>query len=515
MHRALQIDEILRCICVQIADVDGPPALEYAPGRGDLSRLARTCTVFVEPALDSLWTFQDTLLNLLRTMPSDLWHIMEIPPDDVRASWGDVDSSLEISLLRSPRGSDWDRFKLYARRVKSFVDERICSETSVVYDTLASEFRNGTIFPMLEILHWFSVEPELFDCIHLFLSPGLTRLNIHSAPDGAISASLKLPRLKQFSIGFTRHPSISRFVCTLRDLERLVVPELDLKALNHLSRLPCLRHLWLMSPQPPHYPPPPHDLPCFPALRIFECESIEAAPNLLRRTGRSLVQFELAARSWRTIPTQQIFRELYAALASSCTHSLLEKITVEQPRHAQPIISTQLNLYVLSGDDLKKLFCFNNLVHVSLAHIIAVDLDDAVALDMARAWPRIELLLFPCDNTHRIKPRMTLEGVYAFAKHCPLLQKLAILFNATTVPKSHLTAGEKEQQPVVSQDKLEILDVAYSFIGAEPREWLPVANLLRSIFPALRHVKAMKPDSSTDARALAMSKAWTQLSRGF
>ncbi|KAJ7624435.1 hypothetical protein FB45DRAFT_1060740 [Roridomyces roridus] len=176
MHHALQIDEIVRCICVQMAYGDGPPVPQYPRRCGDLARLARTCTTFVDPALDSLWSFQGTLLHLLRTMPGDLWDIIEIPPEDASsdATRGEEDLSLEITLRRTPRASDWDHFKCYARRVRSFTDEHICSEISVVYDTLVAEFFNGAIFPRLDTLYWFSVEPELFDYILLFLSPGLT-----------------------------------------------------------------------------------------------------------------------------------------------------------------------------------------------------------------------------------------------------------------------------------------------------------------------------------------------------
>ncbi|KAJ7624431.1 hypothetical protein FB45DRAFT_1030577 [Roridomyces roridus] len=300
----------------------------------------------------------------------------------------------------------------------------------------------------------------------------------------------------------------------LHDLERIIVPDLDLEAFDHLSRLPRLQYLWLMSPEPPRYPPSPKDLPCFPSLRIFECESMEAAPNLLERTGKSLVQFELSSRSWRVTPTKQMFRELYAALASSCTHTLLKNITIDKPWR-KPIEPTQLELYVLSGEDLKSLLCFQNLVHVSLAHSVAVDLDDAVTLDMARAWLRIEVLAFPSgESLHRITPRMTVEGVSAFAEHCPLLRRLSILFDATSVPKPKLTLWRKKHRRA-SQRKLTHLDVAYSAIGGNKKEWSRVADFLRSIFPALYRIEASKPDSSADHQVSAVYKAWMKVSAKF
>jgi hypothetical protein len=83
MHRALQIAEMVEMICAQVA-FDGPndwwaglPIQKYPRRRQDLSRLARTSTIFLSPALDALWSYQGTLLHLLRTMPNDLWDITE------------------------------------------------------------------------------------------------------------------------------------------------------------------------------------------------------------------------------------------------------------------------------------------------------------------------------------------------------------------------------------------------------------------------------------------------------
>ncbi|KAJ7622154.1 hypothetical protein FB45DRAFT_1006185 [Roridomyces roridus] len=523
MHHALQIDEIARCICAQISRpgpsdwCDGLPVQQYPRGSCDLSNLARTCTTLSEPSLDALWSFQGTILHLLRTMPSDLWDItIQVPRgvDVSDANSREENMSLGISPRRIVRASDWGRFAFYARRVRSFKDRHVHSETSVVYDILATKFPNGAVFPRLEIIDWASKDSQLFHHVRLFLSPGITRLHIHSnyAANFTILETLsrELPGLKNVDVsGAAPNSFTSPFVGALHDLETLIVWNLDLKAFEHLSRLPRLRYLWLMSNTPPRLSPRPKDLPCFPALRIFECESIEAAPNLLEQMGRSLVEFRLSSRSWATSPTKQVFQELYAALASSCTHSLLQEIAVDEAWHAQQINHTQIDLHAVSGDDLRQLFCFRNLVHVSLAHRIAVDLDDVVALDMARAWPRIEVLEFPCDMAQCIAPRMTLEGLYAFAEHCPLLRELSLLFDATAA-KSKLASEGKQLR--VSQDTLTSLDVAYSSIGTKKREWRRVAHFLCLIFPKMSKLEATQPDSSADARAWAMHRAWMQVS---
>jgi hypothetical protein len=64
-------------------------------------------------------------------------------------------------------------------------------------------------------------------------------------------------------------PSISKFICALRDVETLVVGHLDSMAFSHVARFPRLRYLWLMSDTATPYLQPPTDLPHFPTLRAL------------------------------------------------------------------------------------------------------------------------------------------------------------------------------------------------------------------------------------------------------
>ncbi|KAJ7616494.1 hypothetical protein FB45DRAFT_1105685 [Roridomyces roridus] len=427
--------------------------------------------------------------------------------------------TLTITIRRTARACDWDRFTFYARRVRSFKDAHVRRDISVVYDILASKFPNGAVFPRLETLDWFPIDSGLFHRVRVFLSPRLTRLHISLRWSGDFgifdTLSAKCLALKNLHIGDgDSSMEIYPFICALQHLETLVVRCLDVKAFEHLSRLPRFRYLSIMFDTPGLLSSRSKDSPWFPALRALRCEFIDAAPNLLEQTGRSLVQLCVSSPSCQwppTTPTKRHIQELYAALASHCTHMLLETLNVTKDRscRAQLIDPAQLDLYVVSGDDLRKLFCLRNLVHVSLEHTI-VDLDDAVALEMAQAWPCIELLAFPCDSLHRITLRMTLEGVSAFAEHCPLVRHLFILFDATSVPKSKLASGKKQCR--ASQNKLTSLDVAYSLIGTKKKEWQRVAEFLRLIFPALDHVEAMKPDSSASGHVLAMHRSWMKVS---
>jgi hypothetical protein len=159
--------------------------------------------------------------------------------------------------------------------------------------------------------------------------------------------------------------SISRFICAQRDVETLVVIDLDSMAYSHIARFPRLRHLWLRSSKPTPYLQPPTDLPHFPALQALECESIEHAPALLTWVRCSLVEFTLLVRD--CAPTKRAVQELYSALATNCTHSSLQRLRVEKSWRSDVIHPDQLPLYLVSGEELKFLFYFRNLVEVSLS----------------------------------------------------------------------------------------------------------------------------------------------------
>jgi hypothetical protein len=262
-----------------------------------------------------------------------------------------------------------------------------------------------------------------------------------------------------------------------------------------------------MSDKPTPYLQPPTDLPHFPALRTLECESIDHAPTLLA-ARYSLVEFTLIARSWRATPTKRIVQEFYSALATNCTHPSLQKICVQKQwdSDSDVIHPDQLTLYLVSGKDLKPLFNFRNLAVVSLSHTGGVDLDDEVVLNMACAWPQLESLSLPSDCNYRISPRLTLEGVYAFAKHCPRLQFLAILFDATIVPELKIHSKRR-----FSQERLVKLNVAYSSIGTKRRR---VAKFLGTIFPCLEGIRTMyqeHPQSRADAQVVASHQAWMKV----
>jgi len=67
MHHIFQIDELVREITRHMVLWDIPQRL--------VLDWALTCKTISDPALDVLWETQDNLVNLLKTLPSDVWEM--------------------------------------------------------------------------------------------------------------------------------------------------------------------------------------------------------------------------------------------------------------------------------------------------------------------------------------------------------------------------------------------------------------------------------------------------------
>ncbi|KAF7368701.1 hypothetical protein MVEN_00194800 [Mycena venus] len=140
---------------------------------------------------------------------------------------------------------------------------------------------------------------------------------------------------------------------------------------------------------------------------------------------------------------------------------------------------TMAHEYSVGGDTIEPLLSFVNLTSVHLSHPVGFDLDDAMVLRMARAWPCITSLSLLACPSHRISPRVTLRVLYAFAKHCPELEVLEMTFDATKVPKIRINGKRRR-----SQWSLSYLNVGLSPIS-KPRL---VASFLSVIFPELAEI---------------------------
>ncbi|KAJ7694415.1 hypothetical protein B0H17DRAFT_1057571 [Mycena rosella] len=424
MHRALEIFDIAEMICEQVGL--GSP-LE-APGRcalRDLAVLARTATIFLNPALNITWRTQRTILN------------------DITESADDFDGITSIRLLRVTGSKDWERPLFYLHRVKSF---SICCtfEDADFFEAISLCPPGVFIFPNLERLFWFVDPTDSFHHVRLFLAPSITditlgRIGTVSHVSVLSTLAAKCPSLVKVSIHIhavqeLALATVSTFVRRLAHIELLTVPELDEMAFAHIAELPGLSSLRFNHPAESVYRLP-GGTAGFRALTELTTPTMECATGIIAMPlNRPLVKLIILRQPMP--PTNLVARQFYSDVAKYCAHASLRHIGVYGAyNNTDALTADQIEKYSAGGDILSPLFCFANLVLVDLVHAAGFDLDNAIVLAMARAWPQIEYLALEAGAFRHVRSRVTLEGLYAFAQHCPNLRNLELTFDVTVFLK--------------------------------------------------------------------------------
>jgi hypothetical protein len=380
-------------------------------------------------------------------------------------------------------------------------------ESSDFFEALSLSLPGDYLFPNLQELTWSPDSCDglgsAFHHVRLFLAPYIHTLSldgIETITDISILSHLarRHPSLKHVIIPYNfpstidppspwdkATPLISSFVKDLPCLVSLDVPLLDDVALAHLAQLPSLNTLTIGSHHPvaSSFQPPAESIP-FPALTRLTLPTMVAAISLITRlSGCSLERFTIPCNKiW---PTTDVARQFYSTLATHCSHSSLQRIFIagDAGDIGKPatLNADQPHIYSIDGGVIEPLFSFSNLVSVSLSHPLGFDFDDTTILRLARTWPHIKYLTLKGRPRH-MPSRVTLEGLCAFAKHCPNLETLEMTFDATVVPKIRRN-GKKRK----SQHTLSVLSVALSPIR-KPRR---VAKFLSAIFPRLTDIETL------------------------
>ncbi|KAF7369251.1 F-box domain-containing protein [Mycena venus] len=511
MHRSFRIPEILDLIFVQLQNRHpdlhyfGPESrdqLNQSLGRRDFAALARTCKSFQGPALDFLWREQETLTNLLKTLPSHLWK------EETRNPWSRRPSRF-LHILGPIQPTDWDIPLAYAHRIQRFeLRSQMESEFSVqlvdVFKIISSGLPREHLCPNLKDLVFDVVElPDyVVPYIRLFVSPEILNATIFLRSHRPLLPGLPIqyPQLKSLYVNtrfWEDEPMyldiLSTIALKLYRIENLTLHKLDRTAILHLARLPALKSLFLrdlrdLGPLPHFHSQSNSQSPLFPALRdlFLHATTIEFAIEVLHLLSDSLlVDFHVG------IPdpaTKSYTRRLYVALASHLSHSALRTLSVELPADCEvPTPPGDNASYVIDGHILATLFCFPNLTELSLAPPVGFDIDDATAWDIARAWSNLKSLHLTAATGLHHSTRMSLHGLRAFAKHCPKLTYLDITFNGAISPPF-------ENSPEISQTSLTSLEVGTSPI-TDP---FAVAQFLCGLFPNLETIDSLDEDEASD-----------------
>ncbi|KAF7356492.1 hypothetical protein MVEN_00982300 [Mycena venus] len=498
MHRSLCIPEIVDLIFTELqcgfsSDVDRNENL----GRRDFAALARTCQRFRDPALDFLWREQETLINLLKCLPSYLWEESVHPEFRSRV----------FRITGPVCAADWAKPLTYALRIQTLdlKSGHVHDQDSNLFELISSGLPRDYLCPNLKRISWqYQGNDILFPYIRLFLGPKVVDATILLPNSGSHTSSLsglalRFRDLKQLSL-YTispRHDSmlfsaVSKIALRLERIEAVIFDQLDRAAIEHLSQLPYLRFLNLntifghsahLCAETGHHP--------FPALRdLYFCDTtIDIATEFLDFLSDCCLQTLYVATAVSATKFQT--GQMYIALARRLSHTALRTLRVELPHNYQlpGALEGGITNYVIDGRVLSALFCFSNLTELTLRPPAGFDIDDAVAWDMARAWPKLKSLHLEASHVHH-PPSMSLHALRAFAKHCDDLADLTITIDASTV-----APVDNSPEMRISQSTLTSFNVNKSPI-TDP---LIVAPFISSLFPNLqeyRYPRALDVDRS-------------------
>ncbi|KAF8217070.1 hypothetical protein K438DRAFT_1798253 [Mycena galopus ATCC 62051] len=485
MHRCLKLPEIVDMICAALDPRCSSewPVLSFR----DLAIVARTCTSFRDPALDHLWSKAALSQILMRCMPSDLW---AKDMDEIPLPWW---KRHQVRLLRPVRVSDWDRVQFYTPRVKILWSGSDHWSLSSVFPALSASLPDG-LFPSLQTLSWHHSEDE-FHYIHLFLRRTLTSISLVASSDANSSIfstlATKCPKLTDISVSDGTvadydNSSVSEFVRSLQCVQKINVPSLDQKALEHISHLMTLNSLRLSSLPEGLTLTPIDQRPAFTALRQLTLTHPDIGPTTKFLRWCSGIPLDgLHVSIWEFVTEGQM-DDLLAAISAGFLHASLTNLSVDSncddPEGSDP------NIHRISLHSLQHIFGFVNLTNLSITSLVGFDLDNEAMADLARAWPRIVTLTLAI-LFHGPTPRATLSCLHSFAQHCPRLRSLTIALNALVVP-----TPEADPSTRFVQHTLKTLDVEHSPTGKP----FYTARFLSGVFPKLTKIETSREYHDND-----------------
>ncbi|GBE83562.1 hypothetical protein SCP_0506170 [Sparassis crispa] len=487
MHRCLIVPEILYLIVDAIKTPSDELDLDT------LAKLARSCRLFHDAALDSLWHTQCGLSNLVKCMPSELW----------------FEPKGELSFTRTILPTDWSRFEYYASRIRvlTFTRWGRCrvpfspttgSKSKLSADVYASLSSHGfphPLLPNLSDLDWSEeiVGQENFRFCSTFLGPKLKFLSfVTNGPDPDSVFVSALSHLQQLSSPlhtlhlYFRQPShsFSILLAVLRDFRALHTlsykssTSISFDLISLLSSMPQLQDLQLQFDgivDSASADPPP--ICMFPALKklslrtrtISTCAAIVAALQLDAIEGLN-VQVSRA-------PSACGFLQMLSNHFSQ--HSLRQLIVYS----LCPELEEEITDGVITSDCLQSLCAFRNLEYLTIATECHLDLNDTTLLDMASAWPRLmelDLVLSTDDTRWEQLAFVSLDGVIELVKQGLLLDSLGVPMRMPIVD------GFSELRPGGGYTYSQLATLTFGGRCVAPP--VQAAAFLSDVFPNLRHV---------------------------
>ena len=508
-RKALFIGEVFRTICV-FATNDA------------LASFARSCKTFQEPALRVLWSELSDLRPLIGCLPeyaitSDDNKIVSYGKYDLGCIHADVLCGQQFS--HTLRTEDWQTFIKYASYVRSLGIRGPGlppTLTSGAFQSICALRPTLVLLPNVRQLIYYSVALDDV-CLPYLLSIVGTELRVFElhhpmgeAASGAISTGLALlsaqPHLREFKMVGQRPPTISpalsSFLCCVSSLSVLHVESVPVtvEALTHIAAMASLKTVYFYLPDTIPWTSQKPTSPFFPNVESLgiggTIRSYRAFAKLMPLPH--VREFTLALT---TLPAAgEPLSTLFSYIRRQFDPKTLKALTIEPANiiaALEQVHNAMISRVIVEPGDLRPIYELTALERVTIVPPWAFALGNDMAHDMAKAWPRMQVLRVACAQwccPGIEQLRLQMDALAYFAAYCPDLQMLAIPFDAASwvyapdppqFSVRHTTVPERFYAPLEgrrSACKLEQLWVNIVPIAGPA----PVALYLSRLFPQLK-----------------------------
>lgn len=471
-----------------------------------ISQLSLTNRTISDSVLHVLWSSIENFGPLIRCMPADLWEERPsescrllvrfyrlLPPTQINTFFQ--------SFRRPIRDTDFERFLLRAVHVKSFGDlsgnTKYQVEAAALLALCCAAGKNIKLLPRLRRLAVTCTDQDL-TCIGHCLSPTITQVDIYPSDKSLLSTLqtviLQCPLVTEAClVGSGPVSVLTRTVSLMHHwshLQTLIV--IHPVSVYGLSSLPALKNLALASAGRYASGPIPKISKGFSALEglvLCDCH-----PDFCITFMRYMDQTPMKSISvlFQTSISLDVWFGFLNAMRDGVVHDQIQSVDLD-------CAYGQMFDQPCSVETISPLLCYTNLSSIRLKSLRGFKFDDGAIDAMASSWK--ELRKFKVETVWQPQPRATYKSLVSFARHNPRLEKLVILFDATTITKDILNARPWKG---IRNQSLRTLDVRCSQIEAPDL----VADFLTDIFPKLVWIDV---SVDLDARAHAAQRNSSQL----
>ncbi|KAG1776410.1 hypothetical protein EV702DRAFT_1110718 [Suillus placidus] len=366
-----------------------------------------------------------------------------------------------------------------------------------IWHTLSCPPFSLPLLPNLVSLTWVE-DKETFLYVWLFATPKLTTLDMSELWPGTSSTfgpfeqsmlsciSMLCPSVSHFRFDFFGGDT-STALQSWSHLKSVKTGKISEAAILHLSNLPSLRVLHFKLPSIPISANTQKLLQCsvFCAIEDLsvECEG-RLAPLDAFFEKLSIAPKEISCRVTHGVGSTPALPALISHLSKACAHSSLEEVLLS-------ITDRPVNHNASIGAAaFQPLFTFRNLRRLDVEVDCNVQLNDAVILQMAKAWPLLERLFF--HPYYHLSHDVTPHAFVTLLQHCPNLVSVSVFINWSTI-------DGRDISPVIPYQGFAHKALSEASFG-NPRIRHPtrIAAFISAIAPNVESIEAWDPDLFED-----------------